>query len=172
MLINVRTKKNFQTQFNKMIEKYGEEFAKLQGLDEEKLSLTDFIGGFIGESNRDNTPGSGRLKRADGIRPPTLKLRHRRREIFQKLQILFRHSIWDQIAVRTGTEPNQICDPIDQNGGFTAAGAGQKQQRPIRGQHSLALHFIQIMELRIDVSPPGCQKPGFKIVSHDGTCLN
>lgn len=51
MLINVRTKKNFQTQFNKMIEKYGEEFAKLQGLDEEKLSLTDFIGGFIDSDN-------------------------------------------------------------------------------------------------------------------------
>lgn len=51
MQINVRTKKNFQTQFNKMLEKYGEEFAKLQGLDEEKLSLTDFIGGFIDSDN-------------------------------------------------------------------------------------------------------------------------
>lgn len=51
MQINVRTKKNFQAQFNKMLEKYGEEFAKLQGLDEEKLSLTDFIGGFIDSDN-------------------------------------------------------------------------------------------------------------------------
>jgi len=29
MNINIRTKKNFQTQFNKMAETYGEEFLKL-----------------------------------------------------------------------------------------------------------------------------------------------
>ena len=51
MNINIRTKKNFQTQFNKMVEKYGEEFLKLQGLDDEKLSLTDFIDGFIDSDN-------------------------------------------------------------------------------------------------------------------------
>lgn len=51
MNINIRTKKNFQTQFNKMAEVYGEEFLKLQGLDDEKLSLTDFIEGFIDSDN-------------------------------------------------------------------------------------------------------------------------
>ena len=51
MNINIRTKKNFQTQFNKMSEMYGEEFLKLQGLDEDKLSLTDFIDAFIDSDN-------------------------------------------------------------------------------------------------------------------------
>ena len=51
MNINIRTKKNFQTQFNKMAETYGEEFLKLQGLDEDKLSLTDFIENFIDSDN-------------------------------------------------------------------------------------------------------------------------
>ena len=51
MNINIKTKKNFQTQFNKMAEKYGEEFLKLQGLDDEKLSFTDFIDGFIDADN-------------------------------------------------------------------------------------------------------------------------
>ena len=51
MNINIKTKKNFQTQFNKMSEKYGEEFLKLQGLDDEKLSFTDFIDGFIDSDN-------------------------------------------------------------------------------------------------------------------------
>ena len=51
MNINIRTKKNFQTQFNKMSEIYGEEFLKLQGLDEDTLSLTDFIEGFIDSDN-------------------------------------------------------------------------------------------------------------------------
>lgn len=32
MNINIKTKKNFQTMFNKMVETYGEEFLKLQGL--------------------------------------------------------------------------------------------------------------------------------------------
>lgn len=51
MNINIKTKKNFQTQFNKMAETYGEEFLKLQGLNEEKLSLTDFIDCFIDSDN-------------------------------------------------------------------------------------------------------------------------
>ena len=34
-----------------MAETYGEEFLKLQGLDDEKLSLTDFIEGFIDSDN-------------------------------------------------------------------------------------------------------------------------
>ena len=51
MNINIRTKKNFQTQFNRLSEIYGEEFLKLQGLDEETLSLTDFIEGFIDSDN-------------------------------------------------------------------------------------------------------------------------
>ena len=51
MNINIKTKKNFQTQFNKMAELYGEEFLRLQGLDEDTLSLTDFIEGFIDSDN-------------------------------------------------------------------------------------------------------------------------
>ena len=51
MNINIKTKKNFQTQFNRMAEIYGEEFLKLQGLDEDTLSLTDFIQGFIDSDN-------------------------------------------------------------------------------------------------------------------------
>jgi hypothetical protein len=35
MNINIRLDKNFTTQFNKLQEKYGEEFAKLNGLSDE-----------------------------------------------------------------------------------------------------------------------------------------
>ena len=47
MLINIKTKKNFTTQFNKLITEYGEEFAELNGLSEEQLSFVDFIDNFI-----------------------------------------------------------------------------------------------------------------------------
>ncbi len=55
MNINIKTKKNFQTQFNKMVEQYGEEFLRLQGLNDEKLSLTEFIDNFIDSDNVANT---------------------------------------------------------------------------------------------------------------------
>ena len=55
MKLNVKLNKNFQTQFNKMVEKYGEEFLKLQGFDEATLSFTDFIEGFIDSNNVANT---------------------------------------------------------------------------------------------------------------------
>lgn len=51
MNVNIRLNKNFQTQFNKMCEKYGEEFLELQGLNDEKLSFTDFIDNFIDSDN-------------------------------------------------------------------------------------------------------------------------
>ena len=51
MKINVKLNKNFQTQVNKMIEKYGQEFLELQGFDDGKLSFTDFIDGFIDSDN-------------------------------------------------------------------------------------------------------------------------
>ena len=51
MNVNIRLSKNFTTQFNKLQEKYGEEFAKLQGLSDEKLSFTDFIDNFIDSEN-------------------------------------------------------------------------------------------------------------------------
>lgn len=47
MNINIRLNKNFTTQFNKMLENYGEEFAKLNGFSDQQLSYTDFIDNFI-----------------------------------------------------------------------------------------------------------------------------
>jgi ribonucleoside-triphosphate reductase len=47
MNINIRTNRNFATQLNKLDQEYGEEFRNLQGLDEDKLSFTDFIDNFI-----------------------------------------------------------------------------------------------------------------------------
>lgn len=47
MNINVRLKKNFTTQFNKMSSEYGEEFARINGLADEQFSFTDFIDNFV-----------------------------------------------------------------------------------------------------------------------------
>lgn len=47
MQINIRLNKNFTTAFNRMLDKYGEEFAKLNGFSDEYLSYTDFIDNFV-----------------------------------------------------------------------------------------------------------------------------
>ena len=45
--INIKLSKNFTTQYNKMLEAYGEEFSHLNGFADEQLSYTDFIANFI-----------------------------------------------------------------------------------------------------------------------------
>ena len=47
--INIRQSKNFTSQFNKLKEEFGEEFAQLNGLGDDQLSYTDFIDNFIDE---------------------------------------------------------------------------------------------------------------------------
>ena len=49
MYINIKLKKNFSTAWNHCIEKYGSEFAALNGFADETLDYTDFIDNFIDE---------------------------------------------------------------------------------------------------------------------------
>ena len=45
--VNIKLKKNFTTQFNRLQTEYGEEFAYLNGFGDAQLSFTDFIDNFI-----------------------------------------------------------------------------------------------------------------------------
>lgn len=47
MEINIRLDKNFTTQYNKLLNEYGTEMARLNGFSNEQLSYTDFIDNFI-----------------------------------------------------------------------------------------------------------------------------
>lgn len=47
MNISVRLNKNFTTAYNKMLEDYGEEIARVNGFSDQQLSYTDFISNFI-----------------------------------------------------------------------------------------------------------------------------
>lgn len=47
MDINIKLSKNFTTAFNKMLNEYGEEMARLNGFSEAQLSYTDFIDNFV-----------------------------------------------------------------------------------------------------------------------------
>ena len=56
MNINIKLNKNFTTAFNKMCEKYGEEFEKLNGFSEQNLNLSSFIDNFIDSKNTADSP--------------------------------------------------------------------------------------------------------------------
>lgn len=47
MDISIKLSKNFATAFNKMLNEYGEEMARLNGFSDEQLSYTDFIDNFV-----------------------------------------------------------------------------------------------------------------------------
>lgn len=51
MNINLKLNKNFQTQFNKMCEEYGEEFEKINGFSNDNFNLSHFIDHFIDSNN-------------------------------------------------------------------------------------------------------------------------
>lgn len=50
MRVNIRLNKNFTTQFNKLLDAYGEEMAYLNGFGDNQLSHTDFINNFVDEA--------------------------------------------------------------------------------------------------------------------------
>ena len=50
MKINIKLNKNFTTQFNKLLDTYGEEMAYLNGFGDDQLSYTDFIDNFVDKS--------------------------------------------------------------------------------------------------------------------------
>lgn len=51
MNIELKLTKDFERRLNAMTEKYGEDFLKLNGLDDSKLGFTDFIDNFIDSDN-------------------------------------------------------------------------------------------------------------------------
>ena len=59
MNIKVHLSKNFMTAYNRMSEKYGEEFAYLNGFGDKQLSYTDFIDNFIDKDTVADTSVDG-----------------------------------------------------------------------------------------------------------------
>lgn len=51
---NIKLNKNFQTAFNKMKEKYGEEFEKINGFSDDNFDFSKFIDNFIDSQNTAN----------------------------------------------------------------------------------------------------------------------
>ena len=55
MNFNIKTNKNFTTSFNKIVEKYGEDFEILNGFHDSQMNFSDFIDGFVDKNVADVT---------------------------------------------------------------------------------------------------------------------
>jgi ribonucleoside-triphosphate reductase len=55
MIIDIKTNKDFTTTFNRLVEKYGEDFEYLNGFHESQMNFSDFIDGFIDKNVADVT---------------------------------------------------------------------------------------------------------------------
>ena len=66
------------------------------------------------------------------------------------------------VRVRAAAVLNEICDPVDEHRGFTAAGSGQQQQWAFRCQNRLSLHIVQVREVRRDEASARLHIPLFK----------
>lgn len=67
MQYNIRTNKNFTTQYNKLQAEFGTDMARLNGFDDRQLSLTDFVDNFIDEPTvaDSSIDGNSNVRRKD-----------------------------------------------------------------------------------------------------------
>ena len=66
------------------------------------------------------------------------------------------------VRVRAAAVLNEICNPVDEHRGFTAAGTGQQQQWAFRSQDRLSLHIVQVRKVRRDKASARLHIPLFK----------
>ena len=106
--INIKLNKNFTTQYNKWKEKYGEEFERLQGLNDEKLSLTDFLSAFIDSDNvaDSSIDASSNVSQKDVVSLLSeMSKPHRKLLAFNK--------IYQELNKKYGfKEANEICEAV------------------------------------------------------------
>ena len=134
--------------------------------------ILDFVGGFVGEGNGDDAPGNRRFHSAQTFRPPEFILRGAFCYSFQKRYILIRQVSGDFATVAPPAKAHEVCDTVDEYGGFSAPCTGQQKQRPFRCQNGLLLHFIELRKLGCDIVPPGVQESFFHLFCHSCTCLS
>ena len=63
--------------------------------------------------------------------------------VLEEVHVGLGDKLGDLLAVRGPAKSHQIDDPVNEHGSLAAARTGQKQQRPLRRQHSPLLHLIE-----------------------------
>ena len=121
----------------------------------------ELVGGLIREGDGEYAPGlhglergeAARLVRGPGLEHGEVRLRSARGKL---------------VRVRRAAVAQQVCHAVDEDGGLPAACPGENEQRPLRGQHSLALHGVQLAEIVLNYPPPCGDVSLFEVVFHSG----
>ena len=87
------------------------------------------------------------MSRRPARTPPLVR---RQIRALEQREVLLRRPFGHFVRVRAAAVLNEICDPVDEHRGFTAAGSGQQQQWAFRGQDRFSLHIVQVCEVRLD----------------------
>ena len=132
--------------------------------------LPQLSGGLIGKGDGDDVPGLYRLQGAQLVGPDPLIFTGIGREPFQETHIRFRYKIRNLLPLRAVAVAQKIGNPVDENGGFSGTGPGQKQQGPFRGEHRLPLHIVEHGKAAFDIVLPGRKKTHIQRIVHRSTC--
>ena len=123
-------------------------------------ALLELIRCLVREGDGDDAPRLDRLDRRRPARAPPLVRRQIR--ALEQREILLRRPFGHFVRVRAAAVLDEICDPVDEHRGFTAAGSGQQQQWAFRSQDRLSLHIVQVREVRRDEASARLHIPWFK----------
>ena len=118
----------------------------------------ELVCGLVGEGDGDDAPGLHAAVGGDA-------LRLRRRAGLQNGEVGLRGVFGDLVRVRRAAVFEQIGHAVYQHGGFSAARAGEDEQRPLRGQHGLPLHGVEARKVGLDDRAARCDIAFFKICS-------
>ena len=123
------------------MERHGPDVVRLRA-EQVRQAFAQLICRLVREGDGQNAPRRCRAQGTEGIRPLHALLRWVFCLLLQKIDVL-QHGIRRNLrAVRGAAITDQIGDAVDEDGRLAAAGAGQQQERPLRGQNGLELTRI------------------------------
>ena len=110
-------------------------------------------GGLVGKGDGDDGPGGGGLQGAQPVGPEPALFCGIGGVALQKGQIILGHPLGHLQAVRPTAIADEVGHPVDEYRSLARPGPGQQQQRPLGGQHGLALFRVQTRIVLADDLP-------------------
>ena len=126
-------------------------------------AILQLVSSLVGEGDSQHLPGTGRFHRAEILHESVLRRVRHLGILLQKRYLVLADGNRYLLGITATTIPQQIGHPVDQHGRLTGASARQQKQRPLRGQHALALAVVQILIIHRDRIAPGLDKAFFQI---------
>ena len=133
-------------------------------------ALLQLPGRLVGEGDGHHVPAAHRVLAEHPVQPEgRVRAGHDGRA--QSLEVFLRCRAGRLPGPVGRTEPDEVCNAVDQHGGLAGTGTGQNEQRAVGGKHRPALHLVQPAELFFNVGIAQCAKFLCQICRHGSPCL-